>query len=102
VDVREAMKTEVRYECGTDIQWDSSEEWPLVHVPVSTSVKLESLDVVAKMTTRRIYNYVNTVRGDLYRCEHYMGENSPEAKQIYKWVMDVYDILNKRKHKIPR
>jgi hypothetical protein len=50
------MKTEVRYECGTDIQWDSSEEWPLVHVPVSTSVKLESLDVVGKITTRRIYN----------------------------------------------
>jgi hypothetical protein len=96
------MKTEVKYYCGTDVQWDSSKEWPLFHVPVYDTVKLESLDVVAKMTTRRIYNYVNTVRGDLYRCEHYMGENSPEAKQIYKWVMDVYDILNKRKHKIPR
>jgi hypothetical protein len=87
MDVREAMKTEVT--CDTT----GGNEY---------TVKLESIDVVGKMKTTRIYNYIESVRDDLYRCESLMGENSPQAKQIRKWVMDAYEILNNRGHKIPR
>lgn len=96
------MKTEVIAYYHTDVQWDSSKEWPLVHVKVPIKVKLESLDVVSKMSTKRVYNYLESVRGYMYTAEEIEGRKSEGYRTIYKWVMDVYEILNKRKHKIPR
>lgn len=81
------MKTEVTYGstgCGNNV------------------VRLESIDVVSKMTSRRIYAYVEAVRDDMYRCESIEGPNSEQYKTIHNWVMDVYKILNKRGHSLPR
>jgi hypothetical protein len=75
----------------TKITYDSTGDY-------MNHVNLESVEVLERMPSGRLYRYINSVRDDLYRCKSLEGE-SENTKKIEAWVQTAYKILNGRECK---